>query len=147
MNLKFNIVGGGDTTILEKLIAKLGLVDSVVLCGSIHDENKLAEYFNSAIAYVSPGHVGLGVLHGLAFGVPVITCKDRKHSLEIVNCKPENSFIVDFNIESIAKAMIDLLDTQTFKTKSIQAYEYYKKYGIYYSWKEILVIILILLPF
>ena len=128
MKLKFYVVGGGDDTSLKRIIDEFNLSESVVLCGSIHDENELAKYFNSALAYVSPGHVGLGVLHSLAFGVPVITCKERKHSLEIVNCKPENSFIVDFNKESIANAMISLLNNQTFKSKSQNAYNYYKDY-------------------
>lgn len=128
-NLVFKVVGGGDAEGLKKLCEKLGITESVEFTGPVHDEAKLADIFNHAYGYVSPGHVGLGVLHGLAFGVPIITCGERKHSLEVVNCKPENSFIVGFDKQSIADAMLKLCtDAELFGKMSVSAHEYYRQY-------------------
>lgn len=128
-NLVFKIVGGGDATGLKELCKKLNIEDSVLFTGPVHDEHTLADIFNRAYGYVSPGHVGLGVLHGIAFGVPIITCTGRKHSLEVVNCKPENSFLVEFDKQSIADAMLKLCtDVALFDNMSKSAHEYYTKY-------------------
>lgn len=125
----FKVCGGGNVETLKLLVERLNIVDWVKFTGSVYGEDKLADIFNSAYAYVSPGHVGLGVLHSLAFGVPVITCNNRKHSLEFYNCKPDNSFVVDFNKESIADAMSRIYnDSELHKTMSYRAYNYYKEY-------------------
>ncbi len=127
-SLKFLVVGGGNVTRLKQIAIDNHLERDVIFVGEEHNERKLGEYFNHSYAYVSPGHVGLGVLHALAFGVPVITCKDRKHSLEIVNCKPENSFLVDFNSESVAEAMYKLYSDQALWNRMSQsAYDYYQQ--------------------
>lgn len=127
--LKFKVVGGGDAENLKRLCRELNIEEYVEFTGPVHDERTLADIFNSAYGYVSPGHVGLGVLHGLAFGVPIITCMGRKHSLEVVNCKPENSFLVEFDKQSIADAMLKLCtDVALFDNMSKSAHEYYTKY-------------------
>lgn len=127
--LKFKVVGGGDSSQLKELCCQLGIENDVIFTGPIHDEKKLAEVFNSAYGYVSPGHVGLGVLHSLAFGVPVITCNDCKHSLEVVNCKEDNSFLVGFDKYSIAQAMATLCtDEKQFSKMSSAAHKYYRQY-------------------
>jgi len=124
-DLIFKVVGGGDASQLKELCKQLEIEESVVFTGTIHDEHSLADIFNNAYGYVSPGHVGLGVLHGLAFGVPVITCTGRKHSLEVVNCKPVNSFLVDFDKQSIADAMLKLCtDVELFGKMSLSAHDY-----------------------
>lgn len=127
-NVKFKIVGGGDPSGLVAKVQDLGIDNYVEFEGPVHEEVKLAYYYNHAYAYISPGHVGLGVLHSLAFGVPVITCKGRKHSLEIINCNSENSFLVDFNKESISEAMYQLYADETLrKNMSKAAYNYYQE--------------------
>lgn len=128
-NLVFKVVGGGDSTNLKQLCSDLDIIDSVEFTGPIHDEKKLAEIFNNAYGYVSPGHVGLGVLHGLAFGLPIITCTGRKHSLEVVNCKPDNSFLVKFDKDAVADVMIELCaDGTKFKNMSKAANNYYTEF-------------------
>ena len=127
--LKFKIVGGGNFDDLYKLAKELKIENDIIFIGPTHDEDKLSELYSSAIAYVSPGHVGLGVLHSFAFGVPVITCLERRHSVEFGNCKPENSFVVQFNKESIAESMITLYQNKELQQQmSLAAYNYYNKY-------------------
>lgn len=126
-NLRFVIVGGGEDAELRRVVTEEGLGNSVEFKGPIHDQAKLGEVFSHALAYVSPGHVGLGVLHSLACGVPVITCTGRKHSVEITNCKPENSLLVPFTVNDLTQAMAALYEDKALqKRMSEAAYNYYQ---------------------
>ena len=128
-NTSFKIVGGGEKAVLEQMVKDLGVSGFVEFVGPVHDEKKLGELYSGALAYVSPGHVGLGVLHSFAFGVPVLTCKDRKHSVEYNNCSEENSYLTYYDVENVAKAMMEVLqDKAKWQTKSKNAYEYYNNY-------------------
>lgn len=126
--LKFVIVGGGDKEKLLNVAKEEGIADAVVFTGAIHDQKKLGEVFSKAYAYVSPGHVGLGVLHSLACGVPVITCSGRLHSVEITNCKTDNSLVVPYTVDDVSGAMIKLYDDrELLKKMSESAYKYYQE--------------------
>ncbi|MGH8020132.1 MAG: glycosyltransferase [Opitutaceae bacterium] len=67
---------------LEGLSERLGLTTSVRFLGEITNEDELLGFFENAVAYISPGSVGLGVLHAFAFGVPVATCRGCRHGPE-----------------------------------------------------------------
>ena len=123
-NLRFVIVGDGDRKPLEAIAQEEGIIEAVLYTGAVHDQNRLGEIFSHAIAYVSPGHVGLGVLHSMACGVPVITCTGRLHSVEISNCKEDNSLVVPYTIEDVAEAMRTLYsDKDSYMSEA--AYKYY----------------------
>ena len=125
-DLRFVIVGGGDRETLDKVAQEEGITDSVVFTGAIHDLKRLGDVFSKAYAYVSPGHVGLGVLHSLACGVPVITCSGRLHSVEITNCKPDNSLVIPYIVEDVAAAMSKLYKDKGLQQKmSEAAHKYY----------------------
>lgn len=127
--VSFKIVGGGDYVMLKSLANSLGIKEKVDFVGPVHDEDKLGELFSGALAYVSPGHVGLGVLHSFAFGVPVITCKDRKHSVEFANCNTDNSYLPGYTVEEVADVMKEVLvNEEERKLKSQNAYNYYNQY-------------------
>ena len=125
---RFVVVGGGDIQYLKQIVENEHIKD-VFFPGAVYDEDELASYFTSAIAYVSPGPVGLGVLHSFAFGVPIITCPSHHHGPEINNCDKQNSYIVEDSPEAIAGAMEELYnDNEKRKRMSLYAYEYYNKY-------------------
>lgn len=127
--LEFVFVGGGNTDSLKQIAQEENIIDSVKFIGPVHDQRKLGEWFSHAIAYVSPGHVGLGVLHSFACGVPVITCSGRLHSVEISNCKTENSMVVPYTVEDVEKAMSMLYtDKDLQKQKALAAIKYYNDY-------------------
>ncbi len=127
--LEFVFVGGGDISSLKAIASEEGIMESVRFVGPVHDQAKLGEWFSHAIAYVSPGHVGLGVLHSFACGVPVITCTGRLHSVEISNCKPENSLVVPYTDEEVEKAMNKLYtDKELQKQMAHAALQYYNDY-------------------
>jgi len=124
--LLFVVVGGGETEQLKRIAKEKRVEKSVLFVGPVHDQAKLGEWFSHAIAYVSPGHVGLGVLHSFACGVPVITCSGRLHSVEISNCSPDNSFVVPYNVDDIASAMEQLYSDKKLQNKlSNNAYDHY----------------------
>lgn len=124
--LEFVIVGGGDAEPLKNIAVEEGISDAVRFVGPVHDQAQLGEYFSHAIAYVSPGHVGLGVLHSFACGVPVITCTGRLHSVEVSNCKPDNSMLVPYTLEYVASAMDKLYTDKDFqKGLSENAHKHY----------------------
>lgn len=82
----FDIVGEGEPGPgLRRLADRLGISDRVHFHGRIVDNAVLASFFSRAIAYVSPGPVGLGVLHSFAFGVPVLTLASGHHGPEFHN--------------------------------------------------------------
>lgn len=78
-----DIVGGGDESgTLKRLADKLGIAEKVKFHGHIDDNRILTGLFAKAIAFVSPGHVGLSVLQSFAHGVPVVTGKAIQHRRE-----------------------------------------------------------------
>ena len=124
--LEFVVVGGGDAEPLKSLTREEGIEAAVRFVGPVHDQAKLGEWFSHALAYVSPGHVGLGVLHSFACGVPVITCTGRLHSVEVSNCKENNSLLVSYHVDEVASAMMRLYKDNAFqKELSENAFNYY----------------------
>ena len=101
-------------------------MEFVKFVGPVHDQAKLGVWFSHALAYVSPGHVGLGVLHSFACGVPVITCTGRLHSVEIYNCNDENSLVVPYTVDDVYGAMSSLYADKELQQKlSKAAYKHY----------------------
>lgn len=70
---------------LERLARHLGIRNSVTFWGRIVDHKQLKAICQRALAYVSPGAVGLGLLHSFAYGVPVVTRRNGDHGPEVNN--------------------------------------------------------------
>ena len=105
----FEIVGEGEPEgQLRRLVEGLGIAQKVTFHGRIVDNDALASLFSRAIAYVSPGPVGLGVLHSFAFGVPVVTLRTGRHGPEFHNlAHGENALIAndDTEFESVLQRL------------------------------------------
>lgn len=127
-DLYINIIGDGDENeYLKKLVIELGINNKVFFHGAITDSEKLKVFFHKSYAYVSPGAVGLGVLHSLAYGVPVITYKDEYHGPEFDNLRnQENSLIVN-NFEELIKALTVITDEKNYITLGNNAYKLYSE--------------------
>ena len=129
-DIHINIVGSGDQRAeLEAQAAELGIKDRVSFLGKITENEKLAPLFEKAIAYVSPGHVGLSVLQSFAYGVPVVTTKDTFHGPEANNMiDGENSLYYNGSIEQLTEKLVYLAnnpDDALLLGKN--AYEYYNE--------------------
>ena len=77
------IVGDGpDARLLRDLAEKLGVAEATEFAGSVVDERELAPYFNTSMLSVSPGAVGLALIHSMAYGVPMLVADGEPHGPE-----------------------------------------------------------------
>jgi glycosyltransferase involved in cell wall biosynthesis len=80
---KLIIIGDGpERARLAALVQDYRISDRVEFTGEILDDVELATFFQTGLVTVSPGYIGLSVIHSLAFGVPVLAADDEAHSPE-----------------------------------------------------------------
>jgi glycosyltransferase involved in cell wall biosynthesis len=123
-----SIIGSGPMSDqLQGLARSLGLTDRVHFLGRVTSDVILKPLFQRSLAYVSPGHVGLGVLHSFAYGVPVVTRKDARHAPEFENLVDgRNAMLYDGSIESLASLMVELAGSPDLsKELGKEAYAHY----------------------
>ncbi|NVK74119.1 MAG: glycosyltransferase family 4 protein [Oceanospirillaceae bacterium] len=123
-NLYF--VGPGFENFYKEYVEDKPVESRVKFTGAIHSEEVLRKLYLSSIAYVSPKHVGLGVLHSFAYGTPVITLNLETHAPEFTNCENNfNSIILD-DIGQLSSAMLALSkDLPKLKYLSENAFSLY----------------------
>lgn len=126
-DVKIVIIGDGRFIDELKLKSKiLNLENETKFLSGTTDDTILKEYFAKAYAYVSPGHVGLGVLHSFAYGVPVITYSGRNHAPEFSNIENDiNGYIVQPNVKSLASALIKITQSNHYRILGSKAYEHF----------------------
>lgn len=129
-DLTLDVVGDGE--IREQLQAAAQGLENIVFHGKVTDESALKKLFDESIAYVSPGAIGLGVLHAFAYGCPVITVRhDPLHGPEFNNLiHNENAIIVeDQSVDSLRNAMLALANDEKKQTNlSKAAYSFYAEH-------------------
>lgn len=122
------IVGDGDlrNTLYERAVS-YGLQHKVEFIQGTTNTDELKTLFSSALAYVSPGHVGLGVLHAFSYGVPVITYRNKNHAPEVENIVDgENGDLLEENINCLSDALRQYLENQQIAIdKGRKAFEWY----------------------
>lgn len=126
-NTRIVIVGDGEHQKKLKNKANSLKVDEWVdfVKGTTNDEI-LKEYFSKAYAYVSPGHVGLGVLHSFAYGVPVITYRGDHHAPEYSNIEDDyTGYVVDSSIKSLAQSLVKLTSNNKYIRMGDKAFQHY----------------------
>ncbi|MCC5870743.1 MAG: glycosyltransferase family 4 protein, partial [Gammaproteobacteria bacterium] len=107
--LVLRIVGDGDCLDeLNELAERIEVSEQIEFHPGTFDESVLKEHFAGAIAYISPGHVGLGVVHAFSYAVPVITLRHRHHAPEFEYCNSCNSYICDN--EDVLAQLLGTLD-------------------------------------
>ena len=78
------IIGGGPE---QKQIASIENRPNVICTGTLHNVKDVGEYLIKSDIMIMPGYVGLSIVHGFAFGLPMITCRSTEngpfHSPEI----------------------------------------------------------------
>jgi len=121
------IVGSGEIgKDLRRIAEKLGISRKVAFHGKVDDPEVLAKIFSRAYAYVSPGPVGLGVLHSLAYGVPVITMREGRHGPEFHNLMHENNALICENEARLEEALLRICtDAAITKRLGKNAYRHY----------------------
>lgn len=125
IDAKLLIVGDGDLkNDLLNLARKYQIENKVEFLPGIFKEEDLKELFKNAIAYISPGAVGLGVVHSFAYGVPVITSTlDKNHGPEFSYLNENNSYLYENDLLSQMKLAMD--DENLRNAKKKEAYDFY----------------------
>jgi glycosyltransferase involved in cell wall biosynthesis len=128
---RIEIVGDGpENEVLKRLTDELGLTHRVLFHGSITDEAKLRDLFQRAYAYVSPGPVGLGVLHSMAYGTPVVTSLYGKHGPEYYLLRHGDNSLLFENQFELGEALVRLTQDVPFRIRlGEHAYQIFQKEG------------------
>ena len=105
------IIGDGEERDkLEQLAKQLELQD-VHFLGEVVDPKGTAAYFSLADLLVIPGLVGLALVHGFAFGLPLITTDFPGHSPELEYLSESNGAMTKIDISQYAEAIGALLSS------------------------------------
>lgn len=113
--IQFDVIGAGEPEArLRRLAKELGIAGKVHFRGPITDNAVLAEYFCRAIAYISPGPVGLGALHSFAFGVPLITLREGRHGPEFHNLVDGENALIAADETAYELAMLKICTDPDF---------------------------------
>jgi glycosyltransferase involved in cell wall biosynthesis len=115
-DITVDIIGEGEELEnLRLLTSKLGLGDCVNFHGKVLDDDLLKDFFHRSFAYVSPGHVGLGVVHSFAYGTPVVTTNHNKHAPEFSYVENGYSGVLyNGSKEELKNTLIQLATNQSF---------------------------------
>lgn len=126
-DVNFEIIGDGpERHNLEALVVKQGIAQRVIFHGAVFDSNQLKEIFQRSLAYVSPGHVGLGVLHSFAYGVPLLTRRFASHAPEFNHIADgENGLLFDGTGEDLAKKMEYLATSEKSYSLGSEGHRHY----------------------
>lgn len=95
---------------LEALQAELELRD-VHFLGEITEPTRAGAYFQLADMLVVPGLVGLAIVHGFAFGVPLATTDHNFHSPEIEYLSSEDGIMTMHDAALYAEAISAVLSS------------------------------------
>lgn len=95
---------------LEALCHKLHLRD-VYFLGEITDTRESSMYFKLAQLLVIPGLVGLAIVHGFAFNLPLITTEQAGHGPEIEYLTKHNGAMTPHEPEAYAAEIIRVLSS------------------------------------
>ncbi|MEO1204720.1 MAG: glycosyltransferase [Pseudomonadota bacterium] len=108
-----DVIGNGELEeTARQLATRLGLGDRVTWHGGTTDEARIAKIANRCQAFVYPGSVGLSLIHGLAYGLPVIVHDDRwQHMPEFAAMEPGVNGVTfsEGDATSLAGVLVKLL--------------------------------------
>lgn len=96
---------------LMELAQKLNV--NVVFNGAVYDEKRIADIVYHARAMISPGKVGLTAMHGLAYGIPIIThgnLDNQMPEVEAIEPGVTGDFFEENDVESLAAVVTKWLE-------------------------------------
>lgn len=126
-----NLVIVGDNTDdldLGKIVRDAGLESNVWLYGPCYDEELTGELIYNADVCVSPGNVGLTVMHSFVYGTPVITngnFENQGPEFEVIESKLTGDFFEENNVWDLANKIYAWigLDDKNRELVRARAYE------------------------
>jgi glycosyltransferase involved in cell wall biosynthesis len=115
---------------LRSQAKSLGIDARVQFHGELRDDSELLPLFAESLVYVSPGFVGLGVLHAFAYGVPVVTTTNpqHRHAQEFMNLRDGVNALIVPSEDRIADALVRLCNDPAFASRlGAAAYRAYQE--------------------
>jgi glycosyltransferase involved in cell wall biosynthesis len=93
------LIGGGDAEPWKLRAEALGVSSAVRFLGPVYEEMKLAPWFVSSRLFCYPSGVGLSIIHGFHYGLPIVTDDNfALHNPEIEALRPgENGLLYRYN--------------------------------------------------
>jgi glycosyltransferase involved in cell wall biosynthesis len=127
-----SIVGAGfEEERVQALAASLGIASRVQFHGEVRGDADLLPLFQESIAYMTPGCVGLGLLHGFAYGVPTVTTmnpSEGRHGQEFVNLKHAVNALVLESEALLKDAIVTLCNEPVWARRlGVEAYRTYRE--------------------
>ncbi len=103
------IIGDGEERNKMQQLAKDLELQDVHFLGEIVTPKDTATYFSLADLMVIPSLVGLVVVHGFAFGLPLITTSAPGHGPEIEYLSKDNGEVADYSERAFSKSIGEVL--------------------------------------
>jgi glycosyltransferase involved in cell wall biosynthesis len=129
-NYLLTIIGDGpEEKSLKNLVLELSLQHNVIFKNAIYNEFSLSKYFFNSHLLVSPGNVGLNVIHSFQYGVPVCTHNNIKNQM------PEYESITEYKNGILFKE--NNIDDLAFKIDIFLKYYYNYTFTSNYCFKII----------
>jgi glycosyltransferase involved in cell wall biosynthesis len=108
-NITLLIVGDGPERRPVEARARASAAAGVFFFGEIVDPVKLSAYFAAADALVIPGLVGLAIVQGFAFGLPLVATNCKGHGPEFEYLTPNNGIVTALEPEAYAAGIEGLV--------------------------------------
>ena len=128
------VIGVGPKEREYKVLAKeLEVDDYIMWLGAERDQMKLAPWFLSAAMYVYPGAVGLGIIHSLSYGLPVVVHENANHQMpefEVMENGKTGLTFKENDVADMVDKILKLLD-EPQKCKAMGNYSSAKVFSQY----------------
>lgn len=132
-NVVVAIIGDGDERDSnEALVKQLGVSDNVIWVGSTRDQEVMAPWFLSAIAFVYPGAIGLSILHSMSYGLPVVVHGNVEHQMPEFEIMENGQTGVLFEEDSVS----DLADKICWMIEHPESVQKMREYCKNKAWSE-----------
>lgn len=115
--IRLRIVGSGTVAPgLRELTRQLGIQHRVEWLPWTDDPSTLRKLYSEAIAYVSPGAVGLGCVQAFAYATPVVCTTKPYPSPEYQYLQHrDNALLFNNSVDSLASTMVDLANSDSLR--------------------------------
>lgn len=114
---------GEETQRLKKMADALGMKGQVAFLGSCYDERTSAPFIYLADACVSPGNIGLTVIHSMELGTPAITHNDMTRQVpeaEIIDEGINGRLFEPDSAESLADSIEATIETNKASRQAVR---------------------------
>ena len=126
---------------IPKLVEESDMTTEVWFYGPCYDEEKIGELLFNADVCVSPGPVGLTVLHALTYGCPMISNDDFNNQMpefEAIRPGKNGDLFENDNLDSLVKTIKKWINLDAQKRNKVRQESYSvidEKYNLFYQIK------------